>query len=81
MSGCIALLSLAFVCPARAADAKVEQALRDADAEWSRVAAAKDLDKTVSFYADWHSRFVERISRQLDGYQLENHSRGNGEVR
>ena len=52
LAGCIALLSLAFVCPARAADAKIEQALRDADAEWSRVAAAKDLDKTVSFYAD-----------------------------
>jgi ketosteroid isomerase-like protein len=52
LAGCIALLSVAFVCPARAADAKIEQALRDADAEWSRVAAAKDLDKTVSFYAD-----------------------------
>ena len=52
LAGCIALLSLAFVCPAPAADAKIEQALRDADAEWSRVAAAKDLDKTVSFYAD-----------------------------
>jgi ketosteroid isomerase-like protein len=52
LAGCIALLSVAFVCPARAADAKIEQALRDADAEWSRVATAKDLDKTVSFYAD-----------------------------
>jgi len=29
-----------------------EKAVRDADAEWSRVAGAKDLDKTVSFYAD-----------------------------
>ena len=29
-----------------------EQAVRDADAEWSKVAGAKDLDKTVSFYAD-----------------------------
>ena len=29
-----------------------EQAVRDADAEWSKVAGAKDLDKTVSYYAD-----------------------------
>ena len=29
-----------------------ENAVRDADAEWSKVAGAKDLDKTVSFYAD-----------------------------
>ncbi len=29
-----------------------EKAVRDADEQWSRVAAAKDLDKTVSFYAD-----------------------------
>src|SRR4030095_13183978 len=45
---CVALLpvTLAF-----AADAD-EKAVRDADEEWSKVAAAKDLDKTVSFYAD-----------------------------
>jgi ketosteroid isomerase-like protein len=29
-----------------------EKAVRDADAEWSKVAGSKDLDKTVSFYAD-----------------------------
>jgi ketosteroid isomerase-like protein len=29
-----------------------EKAVRDADEQWSKVAAAKDLDKTVSFYAD-----------------------------
>jgi ketosteroid isomerase-like protein len=29
-----------------------EKAVRDADAEWSKVAGAKDLDKTVGFYAD-----------------------------
>jgi ketosteroid isomerase-like protein len=29
-----------------------EKAVRDADAEWSKVAGAKDLDKTVAFYAD-----------------------------
>ena len=28
-----------------------EKAVRDADEQWSKVAAAKDLDKTVSFYA------------------------------
>ena len=29
-----------------------EKAVRDADEQWSKVAAAKDLDKTISFYAD-----------------------------
>lgn len=29
-----------------------EQAVRDADAAWSKAAGAKDLDKAVSFYAD-----------------------------
>ncbi|MEY2496101.1 MAG: hypothetical protein QOJ45_2593 [Verrucomicrobiota bacterium] len=52
LAGCIALLSFIFVGTAAAADTKMEQALRDADAEWSKVAAAKDVDKTVSFYAD-----------------------------
>ena len=44
-------ISFAFVDTA-AADSKLEKAVRDADAEWSKVAAAKDLDKTVAFYAD-----------------------------
>src|SRR5437016_11620178 len=52
LAGCIALLSFTFVGTAAAADTKIEQALRDADAQWSKVAGAKDLDKTVSFYAD-----------------------------
>src|SRR5438477_11784507 len=34
------------------ADTKLEKALRDADAEWSKAAASKDVDKTVSYYAD-----------------------------
>jgi len=51
LSAYIALLSFAFVDTA-AADSKLEKAVRDADAEWSKVAAAKDLDKTVAFYAD-----------------------------
>jgi ketosteroid isomerase-like protein len=50
---CVVVLPLAVVCnfppTARGAD---EKAVRDADAEWSKVAGAKDLDKTVSFYAD-----------------------------
>jgi uncharacterized protein (TIGR02246 family) len=51
LSGCIALLSFALV-GAAAAGTKVEQALRDLDAQWSAAAGAKDLDKTVSYYAD-----------------------------
>jgi ketosteroid isomerase-like protein len=29
-----------------------EQTLRDLDAQWSKAAAAKDVDKTVSYYSD-----------------------------
>jgi len=48
LSVCVALvpMTLAF---AAGAD---EKAVRDADEEWSKVAGAKDLDKTVAFYAD-----------------------------
>ena len=54
LSGCIALLSFAFVCLASAADTKsaIEKALRDLDAQWSAAVGANDLDKTVSFYSD-----------------------------
>jgi ketosteroid isomerase-like protein len=52
VSGWIALFSLAFVCVATAADTKIEQALRDLDAQWSKDAGAKDVDKTVSYYAN-----------------------------
>jgi ketosteroid isomerase-like protein len=47
-------LTLGFAAAAvsLAGDTKAEQAVRNADAEWSKVAGAKDLDKTVSFYAD-----------------------------
>src|SRR6266571_3260986 len=53
LSGCIALLSFATVCLSSAADSKsaIEKALRDADAQWSAAAGAKDVDKTVSYYA------------------------------
>ncbi len=49
---CFALLSLPFVGISSAADTKIEQALRDLDAKWSAAAGAKDVDKTVSYYAD-----------------------------
>jgi ketosteroid isomerase-like protein len=52
LSICAALLSLVVVCPALARHARIEQALRDLDAQWSVAAGAKDLDKTVSYYAD-----------------------------
>jgi len=52
LCGCIALLSFIFVGAASGADTKIEQALRDLDAQWSAAAGAKDLDKTVSFYSD-----------------------------
>ena len=52
---CLALLTFAFACQpqttpdTRAAD---ESALREWDAQWSKAASAKDVDKTVSYYAD-----------------------------
>jgi ketosteroid isomerase-like protein len=42
-------LAAAAVC--LAGDTKAEQALRDADEAWSKAAASKDLDKTVSYYS------------------------------
>ena len=51
LSICFALLSLPFVGTSLA-DTKIEQALRDLDAQWSAAARAKDLDKTVSYYSE-----------------------------
>jgi uncharacterized protein (TIGR02246 family) len=49
----VVLCLLSFLNLALATDTKsIEQAVRDADAQWSKAAAAKDLDKTISFYAD-----------------------------
>jgi uncharacterized protein (TIGR02246 family) len=45
---CVALLPVTLMLAAGAD----ERAVRDADEQWSKVAAAKDLDKTVSFYGD-----------------------------
>ena len=47
----LALLLIAQSGSLFAADLKLEQALRDLDAQWSVAAEAKDLDKTVSYYA------------------------------
>jgi len=43
-------LAASGVCLAE--ETKAEQALRDADAAWSKAAGSKDLDKTVSYYSD-----------------------------
>jgi len=45
---CVALVPMTIALAAGAD----EKAVRDADVEWSKAAGAKDLDKTVSFYAD-----------------------------
>ncbi len=33
-------------------DPKIEQTVRDTDEQWSKAAAAKDVEKTISFYSD-----------------------------
>ena len=44
-------LGLAASAVCLAGDTKAEQALRDADAAWSKAAGSKDLDKTMSYYS------------------------------
>jgi hypothetical protein len=44
-------LGLAAAAVCLAGDTKAEQALRDADDAWSKAAASKDLEKTVSYYS------------------------------
>jgi uncharacterized protein (TIGR02246 family) len=51
-SGCIALLCAALLSTATAADPALEKKIRDLDAEWAAAAAAGNVDKTVSYYAD-----------------------------
>jgi uncharacterized protein (TIGR02246 family) len=50
----LVLLPLTFASSSRAAESKSsdEQTIRDLDAQWSKAAAAKDVDKTVSYYSD-----------------------------
>ena len=50
---CIALLTFTLACQPKAPDTRaVESTLKELDAQWSKAAAAKDLDKTISYYAD-----------------------------
>jgi len=44
-------LGLATSAVCLAGNTKAEQALRDADAAWSKAAGSKDLDKTMSYYS------------------------------
>jgi ketosteroid isomerase-like protein len=53
VAGWAALISVTFCGSVFAEDTKaIEQTLRDLDTQWSAAAAAKDVDKTVSFYSD-----------------------------
>ena len=55
LTGCIALLISALACqPQPPADTRAadETALRELDAQWSKAAASKDVDKTISYYGD-----------------------------
>jgi ketosteroid isomerase-like protein len=55
LCGCVALILFAAGCgeqkppDTRAAD---EKAIRDADAQWSKTASARDVDGTVAYYSD-----------------------------
>ena len=53
LCGPVALLALLSSCSSSPApDLKVEEtAIRKADAEWSKAAEARDLDRTVSYYS------------------------------
>jgi len=48
----VVLLSMTFVCAQKTDTKSIERALRDLDAQWSAAAGTKDLEKTVSYYAD-----------------------------
>jgi uncharacterized protein (TIGR02246 family) len=48
----LGLLSLFFFSVCAFSQSKDEQTIRDLDKAWSQAAHAKDLDKTVSYYAD-----------------------------
>ena len=49
---CLTLFLFTFIRSVSAADSKIEQAVRDQDAQWSKAAESRDVDKLVSFYAD-----------------------------
>jgi ketosteroid isomerase-like protein len=47
----IVLFLFSFTASILAGDPRAEQALREADDQWSKAAGAHDLEKTVSFYS------------------------------
>jgi len=51
---CAALLLLTTACKQQAPDTRVadEQTVRNLDAQWSKMAGARDLDGTVGYYSD-----------------------------
>lgn len=51
---CLSLLLLSSACTQPAPDTRAadEAAIRDADAQWSKTAATKDVDATVGFYSE-----------------------------
>ncbi len=51
---CLTLLLLAAACTQTPPDTRAadESTIRDLDAQWSKTAAAKDLDGTISYYSD-----------------------------
>jgi ketosteroid isomerase-like protein len=51
---CLSLLLLSSACTQPTSDTRAadEAAIRDADAQWSKTAARKDVDATVAFYSD-----------------------------
>jgi uncharacterized protein (TIGR02246 family) len=55
MAGCLTLLSCTVACQPKAPPDTLsadESTIRDLDAQWSEVAAAKDTESTVSYYAE-----------------------------
>jgi uncharacterized protein (TIGR02246 family) len=52
LAGCLVFWVCALANTGFAGDVKIEQELRDLDAQWAAAAAAKDLDKTVSYFSD-----------------------------
>ncbi|PYL24215.1 MAG: hypothetical protein DMF44_05785 [Verrucomicrobia bacterium] len=48
----IALCLFTFIWSVSAADSKIEQAVRDQDAQWSKAAESRSVEKLLSFYAD-----------------------------
>jgi ketosteroid isomerase-like protein len=47
----IVLFLFSFIASLVAGDPKAEQALRDADNQWSKAVGAHDLEKTIAFYS------------------------------